>query len=147
MTDPIMIRYKGRLQSITAWARELDICQATLNRRIDKHGTAKAMRMPAPKPRQRRKTQSCKNLGGLVPDGATLDVIAAEIGVSRERARQITDIAIAKLRVGHRLIELLGRERADNALKRLEGATIGRCQKALRACEAWAEKTGKAASK
>jgi hypothetical protein len=75
-----MIEWSGRVQSITAWAKEIGIHHISLLRRIRAHGLEKAMTMPVKRVGPRVKIMFN---GVLTP----LAMVASAIGVTPEAIR------------------------------------------------------------
>jgi Sigma-70, region 4 len=65
-------------------------------------------------------------------DGATLDAISMEIGVSRERVRQIEAVALRKVRAAMAIRDQLGAQRAHAIWDELRGRPVGDFERALR---------------
>ena len=81
-----------------------------------------------------RAKTSARDARGLGDDDGclTLTEVAAIVGVSRERVRQIEAVALRKMRIGLRLRQLLGPRRAQPVLDRLRGRGISDFKRALR---------------
>jgi hypothetical protein len=62
----------------------------------------------------------------------TLEAIGAELGVTRERARQIARDALIKCRIGFALEEKLGPKQAAPILEGLRGQPLNRFKEAYR---------------
>lgn len=118
-TSPRRITYRGRTQSLAAWAAEQHVPKGTLAMRIRRLGVTRAL-----------ETSPIRGTIESLRSGVILDEVAVELGVCRERARQIERQALHKLLIAQRMVDALGLEVAWPVLTSLSGQTLAKWQRA-----------------
>ena len=139
----MIITAHGQSGTLDQWCARLGVSRRTIRSRIDVYGADRALRMT----KYGRSTvqfehsiddvtpyeedEECQRIVRDNPDGATLEIIGATMGVCRERIRQIEEEALEKLRLGLRIIEAVGEMRAELILRRLRGRGPNHYRQAL----------------
>jgi hypothetical protein len=143
---PHLVTYNGVTRPVSDWARYLGIGRTTMWKRLHRFPLDVAMTMP----RRSSSKPVVEHEGSLVdgrrrfaddqhavsavlckPDGMEHHEIGDLVGVGRERIRQIEEAALRKLRVGMRLIDLLGVDKAESILNELTGMPVWKYEQRL----------------
>lgn len=153
MTQVRLITHGSKTMPLRAWAAKLGVCHETLRARINRSGVEAAMRMSVPRRRQyktarpadeieqekrRRKAYERKRA-----DGDDLAVCGDALGISKERVRQVELIALARLRIAHELVDLIGVDLAEELLTAMRGLNVTEWERQLsrfRAIAQWAQR-------
>lgn len=128
-----ILEHNGKRQTMAEWAMDIGMTTVGLYHRVKRHGVERALTLP---PTLRIVKSAAANIDATLPfekdrrcvdfvrenpEGATLEAIGDEFGVSREAIRLVEEAALEKMKIGQALVDLVGQESAERILVRLRG--------------------------